>query len=135
MTRRSLSLPALLALGALAAPGTLRSADSLAPGEASGTFSLDGKVVLLHHAYAMTQPSDFEEKKTDTAILLTENAVPEEKLRGLEDLERAGEGNSLFFKLDETGNAIREVVRHTALGDASLQMSGMTHSVLQVAAW
>ena len=72
----------------------------------------------LHHAYAMTQPSDFDEKKTDTAILLTEDPLPPRALEGLKDLESAAQGNSLLLKLDESGNAIREVVHHSALGGA-----------------
>lgn len=120
-----------LLLGALASAGT---ADSLAPGEAAGSFSIDGKAVSLHHAYAMTQPGDFDDKKTDTAILLTEGPLPARALEGLKDLESAaqGEGNSLLLKMDESGNAIREVVHHSALGGGSLQMSGMTHSEVRV---
>lgn len=34
----------------------------------------------------------------------------------------------MLFVLDESGRAVREVVRHESLGEDSLQMSGMTHS-------
>jgi hypothetical protein len=124
-----------LLLTALAFPAAGRAAESLAPGEATGSFSIDGKAVSLHHAYAMTQPSDFDETKTDTAILLTEDPLPDKAMENLKDLESAamGKGNSLLLKLDESGQAIREVVHHSALGDGSLQMSGMTHSEIHVA--
>jgi len=123
-----------LVLGAFAASAPAGAGESVAPGEAAGSFSIDGKSVTLSHAYAMTQPSDFDEKKTDTAILLTEDPLPARALEGLKDLESAaqGGGNSLLLKLDESGNAIREVVRHSALGGGSLQMSGMTHSEVRV---
>jgi len=127
-------LAALVAVGLVSA-GSGFAADSLAPGEAMGTFSIDGKSVALHHAYAMTQPGDFDETKTDTAILLTEEPLSPDSLAKLKDLESAaqGKGNSLLLKLDESGSAIREVVHHSALGEASLQMSGMTHSGVHVA--
>ncbi len=127
-------VPFAFLLGALGSPALAETADSVAPGEAAGSFSIDGKAVSLRHAYAMTQPSDFDEKKTDTAILLTEDPLPPRALEGLKDLESAaqGEGNSLLLKLDESGNAIREVVHHSALGGGSLQMSGMTHSDIRV---
>ena len=130
------SLPAALLLTALAFPGAARAAEAVAPGEAAGSFSIDGKAVSLHHAYAMTQPSDFDEKKTDTAILLTEDPLPAKALEELKDLESAaqGKGNSLLLKLDDSGRAIREVVHHAALGGGSLQMSGMTNSEVHVAA-
>ena len=130
-----LPLSALL-LAALALPRAARAAVTVAPGEADGSFSIDGKTVSLHHAYAMTQPSDFDETKTDTAILLTEDPLPAKAFEELKDLESAaqGKGNSLLLKLDDSGRAIREVVHHAALGDGSLQMSGMTNSEVHVAA-
>lgn len=135
LPRRSASLPALLVavLGSLA----FRAAalpDSPAPGTAKGTFSIDGKSVEVHYAYALSQPNTFDEKKSDTAILLTEKPLSEKELEGASDLEKAGRGtrrNSVLFVLDEGGRPIREVVHHDALGDDSLQMSGMTHSDFQ----
>jgi hypothetical protein len=135
LPRRSASLPALLAgvLGSLAfRAGALP--DSPAPGTANGTFSIDGKSVEVHYAYALSQPNAFDEKKSDTAILLTEKPLSEKELEGAGDLEKAGRGtkrNSVLFVLDEGGRPIREVVHHDALGDDSLQMSGMTHSDFQ----
>jgi hypothetical protein len=115
--------------------GTARAADPIAEGAASGGFALDGKIIALHYAYAMRQQSDFDEKKTDTAILLTEVPVSDKTLEGLKDLEAAARGkdNSLLLKLDDGGHAIREVVHHSVLGETSLQMSGMTHSEVRIA--
>jgi hypothetical protein len=111
------------------APGA--SPESPAAGTASGSFAIDGKTVKLAYAYAMAQPSTFDEKKSDTVILLTDKPIPEsvfEKLKDLEDVDRGQKRNSILFKLDESGSAIREVIHHETLGDASLQMSGMTHA-------
>ena len=115
----------LLVSSAAAAPP-----EATAPGEASGSFSIDGKSVAVHYAYAMTQPDVFDAKKTNTAILVSEKPVSDAALADAKDLEDAGRGmtNWILIKLDEKGSAIREVVRHQSLGDASLQMSGMTHS-------
>jgi hypothetical protein len=105
------------------------------PGTASGSFSVDGKKIELHYAYAMAQVNPFDEKKTDTAILLTDKPLPEAAFAGVKDLEAAGRlepHNSVLFVLDESGQATREVVHHDALGDMSLQMSGMTHAAITI---
>jgi hypothetical protein len=107
------------------------------PGTASGSFSVDGKTIELHFAYAMVQANPFDEKKTDTAILLTDTPLPEAAFAGVKDLETAGRlepHNSVLFVLDESGQAMREVVHHDALGDMSLQMSGMTHADITIKA-
>lgn len=120
---------AVAAFVAAAASGS--PAEPGSPGTASGTFSIDGKAIELHFAYAMAQANPFDEKKTDTAILLTDRPLPEAAFSGVKDLEAAGRlepRNSVLFVLDETGQAMREVVHHDVLGDMSLQMSGMTHA-------
>lgn len=129
--RSALLLAALLS----ASPGSA-PAQTLSPGQASGNFSIDGKKVSLHHAYAMIQPDVFDEKKTNTAILLTEKPLDDAALADLKDLEDAGRGqtNWLFFKLDDGGSPIKEMVRHDALGDISLLITGMTHSDFQLVA-
>lgn len=105
-------------------------------GKASGSYSVDGKTVELKYAYAMSQPNTFDEKKTDTAILLTDQPVSDAELAGAKDLGRVGTSkgrNSVLFEIDETGRAMREVVRHESLGEASLQMSGMTLADVKLA--
>jgi len=106
-----------------------------APGTASGSFTLDGKTIELRYAYAMAQANPFDEKKTDTAILLTDKPLPESAFAGLKDLESAGRGeqrNSVLFVIAEGGQATREVIHHDALGGTNLQMSGMTHADVSV---
>ena len=132
-TRLRSTRPALwtaLLLSALPFRALAAPPDAPKPGEASGSFSVDGRAVTLRYAYAMTQPDVFDEKKTNTAILLTEKPLPESALGSVKDLESAGrdQTNWILVRLDEKGSAIREVVHHASLGDASLQMSGMTHS-------
>jgi hypothetical protein len=125
----SFAAAALLVLPLAAAA---QSAAAGSAGTASGTFSVDGKSVQLKYAYAMTQPNTFDEKKTDTAILLTDKPVPDADLAAAKELGRAVMGgagrNAVLFEIDESGRAMREVVRHESLGEASLQMSGMTHA-------
>jgi hypothetical protein len=107
------------------------------PGTAEGSFSIDGKAVTLSHAYAMSQPDKFDEKKTNTAILLSEKPLSAGALDKLTDLENAQRGdrrNSVLFVLDETGSAVREVIRHESLGDVSLQRSGTTLAEVSAAA-
>jgi len=102
-----------------------------AVGRVSGSFEVDGKAVELHYAYAMAQANPFDEKKTDTAILLTDEPLPEAAFAGVKDLEsalRLERRNSVLFVLDEGGQATREVEHHDELGDMSLQMSGTTHA-------
>jgi hypothetical protein len=134
MTLKILSRLSFVLLAGWVVAGTARAADSLAAGSASGNFSVDGKAVALHHAYAMRQPDDFDEKKIDMAILLTENPVSDKTLEALKDLESASgeKGSSLFLKFDDAGHAIREVIHHSALGEKSLQMSGMTNSEVRI---
>jgi hypothetical protein len=105
-------------------------AASPAPGQASGSFSLDGQAITLRYARAMSQPSRFDETKRDLAILLTEAPVPEAALAGQPDLERVGRDLKVFafFKLDDSGKPIEEVLAHPALGAGRLQMSGFTHA-------
>jgi hypothetical protein len=122
-----------LVLLLLAAPGLVFA--EAAPGKASGSFSIDGKTVELKYAYAMSQPNTFDEKKTDTAVLLTDQPVPEAELAAAKELGRVGTNkgrNSVLFEIDDTGRAMREVIRHETLGDGSLQMSGMTHAEVKL---
>ena len=133
-TSRPLRILAAAALAALLSATAPAASPEPASGTASGTFAIDGKAVTLRYAYAMMQPNTFDEKKSDTVILLTDKPIPEgafEKLKDLEDVDRGQKRNSVLFKLDESGNAIREVIHHESLGDASLQMSGMTHADLK----
>lgn len=99
-------------------------------GSATGTLSIDGKAIDLKHAYAMAQPNVFEAQKTDIALLLTQHPLPEGALRDLEDLGDATRGlkGFVYFKIQDEGKPIYEMIDHPALGDMRLQMSGFTHA-------
>jgi hypothetical protein len=116
-----------------AGPGPSALAQSLAPGQASGSFSIDGKPLVLRHAIALSQPNRFDEKKHDLAILMTESPVPERALEGQSDLERVARDLQAFalFKIDDSGKPITEVLAHPALGSERLQMSGFTHAAFK----
>jgi hypothetical protein len=136
-TRRVLASVFVFLANALLGPAGVAGLPSPAPGTASGSFSIDGKSVELHYAYAMSQANQFDEKKTDTAILLTDKPLPESAFSGLKDLEGAGHGelrNSVLFVIEEGGQAKREVIHHDSLGGTSLQMSGMTQADVQITA-
>lgn len=108
-------------------------AQSLAPGQASGSFSIDGKPVVLKHAIAMSQPNRFDEKKRDIAILLSPSPVSDRALEGQSDLERVARDLQTYalFKVDDSGKPITEVLAHPALGEQRLQMSGFTRAELK----
>lgn len=128
----------IFVIGSFAAGRGLSAApdEPVSLGTASGTVSIDGKTIELKHAYAMNQPTSFDEKKTDTAILLTDKPVPDSQLAAARSLERVGRDeihNSVLLEIDENGRATREVIHHEALGGTTLQISGMTQSTLQIA--
>jgi hypothetical protein len=119
----------------LAIPGPLFA--QAASGTASGSFSIDGKKVEIKYVYAMSQPNTFDEKKTDTAVLLTDQPVPDAELAAAKELGRVATNkgrNSVLFEIDDSGRAMREVIRHESLGDGSLQMSGMTRADVKLSA-
>jgi hypothetical protein len=99
-------------------------------GTASGNISIDGKSMKLNYAYAMAQPNTFEKEKTDIAVLLTENPVPEEALKDVEDLRNVGLRLQgwLYFEINDQQKPITEVVDHPSLNGQQLQMSGITRS-------
>jgi hypothetical protein len=137
MRRTSRFLPAIptLFLAVLLGPGGAWAvpAASLARGTASGTVSLDGKAVSLHYGYAMAQPNQIDEKKTDTSILLTEKPIPEKGFEALvylemklQDAARA-QSNWILLQLDQDGRPIREVV-HTDALEGDLESAGTIKS-------
>ena len=105
------------------------AAAKVAPGTAAGTLTIDGTAVELTYAYAMSQPNVFKKEQMDTAVLLTDTALPPEALK-VEDLQRATRGikNSVLFAIDASGKPQLEIVHHVALGGMVLQMSGFTHA-------
>jgi len=122
-----------------AEPAGANRAPSRVAGTASGTLTLNGKPVPLRHAYAMAQPNTFDASKNDTAILLTEEPLPEGALNGIGDLQEATyelirgrkhEGMA-YFKINSAGKAIYELIDHPALVSGQyrqIQMSGFTHA-------
>jgi hypothetical protein len=127
-TRRRLPAPVLGVL-VLASAAIAAAAAPPAAGTAKGNLTLDGKTVALKHAYAMTQPNVFEKTKMDTAILLTGIPLPDGALAEMDDLEDGLRSvpNGILFKLDDKGEAIREVIKHEST-QGTLQMSGITRA-------
>jgi hypothetical protein len=99
-------------------------------GKATGTLTIDGKRITLKYAYAMAQPNTFDAGKTDIAVLFTEVPLDEGTLTDIEELDDAvmGQHSWAFFKLDEDGKPIHEVIDHPAAGGSRLIMSGFTQA-------
>jgi hypothetical protein len=87
-------LPVALALSFLTAV-SLPAAQS---GTASGALTIDGKKYELKYAQAKTQPNAFDEKKTDTVVLLTDAPVEESVFASDRKLFEAGK-NEKFHGL------------------------------------
>lgn len=105
------------------------AAQSIA-GKASGTLTIDGKSITLKYAYAMAQPNTFDKDKTDIAVLLTERPLSEGSIKDAEQLDDAlgREHGWAFFKIDDAGRPIHEVVDHPMAGGSRLVMSGFTQA-------
>lgn len=99
-------------------------------GTASGTLSLNGKKIELKYAYALAQPNAFDEKKLDTAVLLTDQPIPESELKEIQGLEFIAhkKENFAFFKINDQGKSIHEMVKHPLLKGTRLVMSGFTRA-------
>ncbi len=99
-------------------------------GKATGTLTIDGKSITLKYAYAMAQPDTFDAGKTVIAVLLTEEPLDEDALTDIEELDDAvmGKHGWAFFKLDEDGKPIHEMIDHPATGGSRLIMSGFTQA-------
>ncbi len=99
-------------------------------GKASGTLTIDGKSIALKYAYAMLQPNTFDKDKTDIAVLLTGRPLNEGTVKDAEKLDDAvgQEHGWAFFKIDDAGRPIHEVIDHPAAGGSRLIMSGFTQA-------
>ncbi len=99
-------------------------------GKASGTLTIDGKSIALKYAYAMLQPNTFDKDKTDIAVLLTERPLNEGAVKDAEELDDAvgKEHGWAFFKIDDAGRPIHEVIDHPSAGGGRLMMSGFTQA-------
>jgi len=125
-------ITAACALCFLAVSVALFPVEGAEKGTASGKLTLDGKSAGLSHAYAMAQPNTFEKNKTDIAVLITERPLQDGALRDLEDLADAGrdiqESSWVFFKIDDSGKPVFEMIYQPMLGESRLMMSGFTHA-------
>jgi len=131
---RSTLIFAVIILTILVIPGNTRqsfAADTQAVGgKATGTLTVDGKRITLKHAYAMAQPDTFDAGKTVIAVLLTEEPLDADALNDAEELDDAvmGQHGWAFFKIDEDGKPIHEMIDHPATGGSRLIMSGFTQA-------
>ncbi|MGE5300829.1 MAG: hypothetical protein ACM3MB_07680 [Acidobacteriota bacterium] len=115
---------------AIAVPQSSAAQARPVAGEALGTLTIDGKSVTLRYSYSMAQPNTFDKKKTDIAVLLTEDALAGDALKDIEDLRDATHEihGWAYFKINDQGKPIHEVIDHPAAGGSVLMMSGFTHA-------
>jgi hypothetical protein len=124
------AMAALIVFGV--GPLTAVNAESLA-GTASGTLTINGKAIPLKYSYAMIQPNTFDPGKNDTAVLLTEEPLPEGALSGIGDLSEATRNchDWAYFKINSSGKPIYERIDHPSIKGgkySQIQMSGFTHA-------
>ena len=112
------------------APQSFAAETQAVTGKATGALTIDGKRITLKYAYAMAQPNTFDAGKTDIAVLLTEEPLDEDALTDIEELDDAvmRQHGWAFFKLDEDGKPIHEMIDHPAAGGGRLIMSGFTQA-------
>jgi len=116
--------------GVIAVPRSSAAEVGPIAGKASGTLTIDGKSITLKYSYVLAQRNTFDKNKTDIAVLLTENPLAADALKDIEDLRDATykEHGWAFFKINDQGKPIHEVIDHPAAGGEILMMSGFTHA-------
>jgi hypothetical protein len=83
----------------------------LAPDQAKGTLTVNGKVVILTNAYATLAPNELDEKKTDVYILLTERPLSAAALAGELHLAIVGLKNYLSFMVSDDPEMAKKLGR------------------------
>jgi hypothetical protein len=78
----------------------------------------------------MAQPNTFDKDKTDIAVLLTKRPLNVGAVKDAEELDDAvgKEHGWAFFKIDDAGRPVHEVIDHPAAGGSRLIMSGFTQA-------
>jgi len=119
----SIKTPALImALLATAWPAATvvaqKPARPLLPsGTATGTVTVDGKVMEVHYAYAVAQPLRSNASLIETIVLLTEKPLPEGTLGGENDLWGAVAGKHpgwVYYSVLADGKPHKEALEHSA---------------------
>jgi len=99
------------------------------PGTATGILKIDGKLLQLKYAYAMSQPNAFHEERNDIALLLTSTPLTAGALQGKEALSQVVLDHGwALFKIDDKGEAINETIDHPSLGERRLMRAGVTYA-------
>jgi len=126
----SYTLMAIVAVCTVHVGQSFAASSQSVAGKASGTLTIDGKGIALKYAYAMAQPNTFDKDKTDIAVLLTERPLNEGAIKDAEQLDNAAgkEHGWAFFKIDDAGRPIHEVIDHPMAGGSRLMMSGFTQA-------
>jgi hypothetical protein len=90
-----------------------------------GTLTVNGNPVSLKHVYAWTSKGAFDETKTDVRVLITDQPVPDEKLRSLMPIMAGDNQQGIELRIDEDKKIIGSEVYHSALKHGYFSASGM----------
>jgi hypothetical protein len=107
------------------APARTTSEAASADDRVEGTLTVNGNPVSLKHVYAWTTKGAFDETKTDVRVLITDQPVPEEKLRSLMPIMSGDSTQGIALRIDEDKKIIGGEVYHSALKHGYFSGSGM----------
>jgi hypothetical protein len=105
------------------APAPAASDDASAGDRVEGTLTVNGNPVTLKHVYAWTTKGALDETKTDVRVLITDQPVPDEKLRSLIPIIASEQGIDL--RIDEDKRIIETEVYHSALKHGYFSGTGL----------
>src|SRR5215471_5793485 len=108
------------------APARTTNDAASADDRVDGTLTVNGKPVSLQHVYAWTTKGAFDETKTDVRVLITDQPVPEEKLRSLMPIMSGDVTQGIELRIDDDKKIIGSEVYHSALKHGYFSGSGMT---------
>lgn len=116
--------PAPAGVAAVARPAL----DPLPAGTATGQLVVDGKVLTLAHAVAVSGPDTFDATKESFTVLLSEKPIPAVKVEGVASLEAVDdllpEGLAMTVRQEDRMQSYRLFIRHPSAGKG-MQQSNM----------
>jgi hypothetical protein len=101
--------------GNSSSPARTTSDAASADDRVEGSLTVNGNPVSLKHVYAWTSKGAFDETKTDVRVLITDEPVPEEKLKSLIPIMTGDGQQGIDLRIDEDKKIIETEVYHSAL--------------------
>ena len=107
------------------APARTTSEAASADDRVEGTLTVNGNPVSLKHVYAWTTKGAFDETKTDVRVLITDQPVPDEKLRSPIPIIDGDGKQGIDLRIDEDKKIIETEVYHSALKHGYFSGTGL----------